>query len=386
MVDLATRIGQRGSFARRRTRLRGLPEFSGEWPAATLAEEIETPGDGQLRAMITLAGNPVLSTPNGTRLERALPQLDSLIAIDFYLNETTRHAHLILPPTFALERDHYDVVFHLLAVRNTAKYSPALFEPAPDARHDWQILLDLSTRLMALRRQRLRAAAVRALLGRLGPTGIVGLLLRFGPYGQGWHPFGRGLSLRLLRARPHGVDLGALEPCLPARLTTPDQRLELLPAPFVDDLARLRTQAREREQAGEVVSGPTPLTLIGRRDLRSNNSWLHNSARLVKGPERCTLLMHPDDATARALADGQTVQVRSRVGTVRVPLQVTDVMRRGVVSLPHGWGHDRPGTRLTVASERPGASLNDITDEQQVDVLTGTAAFSGVAVEVEAGG
>jgi anaerobic selenocysteine-containing dehydrogenase len=385
LVELATRIGQRGSFARRHTRVRALPEFSGEWPAAALAEEIDTPGDGQIRALITLAGNPVLSTPNGTRLERALPGLDSLIAIDFYLNEASRHAHLILPPTFALERDHYDVVFHLLAVRNTAKYSPALFQPAPDARHDWQILLGLSTRLLARRGQRLRATALRALLGGLGPTGLVAALLRFGPHGQGARPFGPGLSLRRLRAQPHGVDLGALEPCLPARLCTPDRRIALLPSAFVDDLTRLRTHASALEQAAAAPAGRA-LALIGRRDLRSNNSWLHNSARLVKGRERCTLLMHPDDAAARQLSDGQRVRVRSRSGSVNVPLQVTDTMRPGVVSLPHGWGHDRPGTRLSIASARPGASLNDITDEQQVDLLSGTAAFSGVPVEVEAAG
>lgn len=386
VVELATRLGQRGSFARRRTRVRGLPEFGGEWPAAALAEEIETPGDGQIRALINVAGNPVLSTPNGTRLERALPRLDSLIAVDFYLNETNRHAHLILPPTFALERDHYDVVFHLLAVRNTAKYAPALFEPAPDARHDWQILLALSTRLLALRGQRLIASAARTLLGRLGPTGVIAMLLRFGPYGLGLRPIGRGLSLRRLRAQPHGVDLGALEPCLPTRLCTSDRRIDLLPAAFVDDLTRLRAHACELERASSTSAcAPAALALIGRRDLRSNNSWLHNSARLVKGKQRCTLLMHPDDAAARHLSDGQAVRVRSRAGSVRVPLEVSDVMRPGVVSLPHGWGHDRPGTRQSIAAEHPGASLNDLTDDQQVDLLSGTAAFSGVPVEVDAG-
>ena len=375
LVTLGTRIGQQGHFDKGRSRVRGLPEFGGEYPAAVLAEEIEVPGPGQVRGLVTSAGNPVLSTPNGGRLERALAGLEFMVSIDLYLNETTRHAHLILPPTAALEHDHYDLVFHALAVRNTAKYSPALFTPAGDARHDWQIFLELAGRVDAAKgRNTLKRRLTRMALGALGPRGLLKLLLRTGPYGRGFLPLGRGLSLRRLEKAPHGIDLGPLEPCLPARLGTGNGRLDLAPARFVDDLPRLRAWA-EKESNGS-------LRLIGRRDLRSNNSWMHNSERLVKGRDRCTLLMHPDDAASRGLTDGQAVSVRSRVGALRVPLQVTADVMPGVVCLPHGWGHHREGMRLRVAEAHAGVSLNDLTDEDRVDALCGTAAFSGTPVEV----
>jgi anaerobic selenocysteine-containing dehydrogenase len=372
LIALADRLGQRGHFDRRRSRVRDLPEFGGELPAAVMAEEMETAGEGQVRALVTLCGNPVLSTPDGARLARAMDGLDFMVSIDLYLNETTRHAHLILPPPAPLERDHYDVVFHGLAVRNTAKYSPALFAPAGDARHDWQILLELSRRLdrakgTASIPKRLAHAALR----RLGPRGVLALLLRFGPHGRGLKPFGRGLTLARLEKAPHGVDLGPLQPCLPGRLCTRDKRIALAPERVLADVARLAAAA--------VADG---LQLIGRRDLRSNNSWMHNSERLVKGRDRCTLMMSPQDATARGLCDGQRVRVRSRVDEVDVPLEVTDAMTPGVVCLPHGWGHGRAGTRLAVANAHAGASLNDLTDPLAVDALSGVAAFNGVAVEV----
>ncbi len=369
LVGLATRIGQRGHFDRRRSRVRGLPEFGGELPVAALAEEIETPGEGRIRALVTAAGNPVLSAPNGRRLDRALASLDFMVAIDVYRNETTRHAHLILPPTFALEHDHYDVVFHMLAVRNTAKYSPALFDAGPDARHDWQILLELARRLARAKGEAgFRVRLVHALLGRLGPRGAVDVLLRLGPYGL----FRGGLSIRALERAAHGVDLGPLTPLLPGRLATANRRIDLAPARMIEALERLAVPAADG------------LVLIGRRDLRSNNSWMHNSDRLTKGRERCTLLMHPQDAAERGLADGACVRVRSRVGAIDVPLALDDAMTRGVVSLPHGWGHDRPGTRITLASRRPGASVNDLNDDARVDPLCGNAAFSGLPVEVTA--
>lgn len=372
ILGLADRIGQRGSFDRRRSRVRGLPDFGGEWPVATLADEIETPGDGQVRALVTIAGNPVLSTPNGARLDRTLAGLDFMVSVDLYRNETTRHAHLILPPTFALEHDHYDLVFHLLAVRNTAKYSPPLFPKPEGALHDWEILLELAARIDALRGHRVRAALTRTVLGRLGPTGLVAWLLRTGPYGAGYNPFGSGLSLGRLRRAPHGLDLGPLQPCLPGALRTEDGRLNLAPPRFVQDLARLRAEG--------FPSGG--LVLVGRRDLRSNNSWMHNSERLMKGRDRCTLLMHPDDAAARGLANGQAVAIRSRVGEVQVDLETTDAMRPGVVCLPHGFGHGRDGVQLRVAQARPGQSSNDLNDDARVDALAGTAAFSGTPVEV----
>jgi anaerobic selenocysteine-containing dehydrogenase len=373
------RLAGRGSVGRWRSRVRGLPAFGSELPAAALAEEIDTPGPGQVRALVTHAGNPVLSTPNGTRLERALAGLDFMLSIDIYLNETTRHAHVILPPTFALERDHYDLAFHGLAVRNTAKFSPALFPRPAGARHDWEILNELSWRLAAgAPAARLTARALAAARAAAGPRRILDYLLRTGPYGAGLRPFGRGLTLARLARAPHGIDLGPLDSCLPDRLHTPGRRLQLAPDAILADLSRL-----EAALAG-CSTRDRALSLIGRRDLRSNNSWMHNSPRLVKGPPRCTLLMHPDDAAARGLADGDTVRVRSRAGAVEVTLEVTADIMRGVVSLPHGWGHDRPGLRLAVAAAHPGASLNDLTDEACVDAASGNAAFSGVQVEVDA--
>jgi anaerobic selenocysteine-containing dehydrogenase len=376
LVALGDRIGQRGHFAKGHSRVRGLPEFGGEWPAAVLAEEMDTPGPGQIRAFVSLAGNPVLSTPNGARLERALAGLEFMVSIDPYLNETSRHAHLVLPPVSPLERDHYDLVFHVLAVRNTARYSPALFTPPPDAREDWQILHGLAQRIGARRGgQGLTSSLITRAAGRLGPRGILALLLRTGPRGRGLRPWGGGLTLKALEAAPHGVDLGALTPALPGALRTPDHRIALAPPALMADLGRVRARLASAE-------GETALSLIGRRDLRSNNSWMHNSPRLTRGPDPCTLLMHPGDAIARGLAHGDRVDVRSRAGQVEATLTVTDAMRPGVVSLPHGWGHDRPGIRLGVAGQRPGVSLNDVTDEREVDTLCGTAVLSGVPVEV----
>jgi anaerobic selenocysteine-containing dehydrogenase len=366
-VRMATLTGQTGHFDKGRSRVRGLPEFGGEYPAVTLAEEIETPGDGRIRGLITFAGNPVLSTPNGRRLDRALGELDLMVSVDIYRNETTRHADFILPPTSQLEQSHYDVAFHVFAVRNTAKYSPTLFEPPQGGLADWQILLELGTRVGIARGglKGIAARATRGVLGRLGPEGILDKLLRLGPY---------GLRLADLLDAPHGLDLGALEPCLPERM--PHERIQLVPRRIAKDVERLEASIDE--------AASDELVLIGRRQLRTNNSWLHNSPPMIKGRDRCTLLMHPDDAEERGLEHGSNVEVTSRVGRVVVPLHVTDQIRRGVVSLPHGFGHDRPGAQLKVAAATPGASVNDLTDEAAVDPLTGTAALNGLRVEVRA--
>jgi len=376
-IGLATGLGQRGSFDRRRSRVRGLPEFGGEFPVAALAGEILTPGDGQVRALVTAAGNPVISTPNGRRLDQALASLEFLVSVDFYVNETTRHAHLILPPAFALERDHYDLVFQALGIRNTARYSLPLFAPEPGSRQDWKIFSGLTQRIES--RDPVRRGSLKKRLGSrwLTPRRTLALGLRFGPYGAGWNPLSSGLTLSRLARRPHGVDLGSLESCLPGRLATPARRIDLAPAPFVGDLVRLRAWLDD--------SRPAPvseLLLIGRRDLRSNNSWMHNSQRLVKGPPRCTLLMHPHDAARRAIADGSVAQVSSRTGTVQAVVELSDDMMPGVVSLPHGWGHDRPGVLLCVAGAHAGVSVNDLTDEQALDELSGNAALNGVPVLV----
>jgi anaerobic selenocysteine-containing dehydrogenase len=371
-VGLASYIGQRGHFDRGRSRVKGLPEFGGEYPVATLADEMETPGKGQVRALVTAAGNPALSAPNGPRLEKAFAKLDYMVSVDIYRNETTRHADIILPPTFALEKEHYDLIFHALAIRNTTKLSLPIF-PKPDrARHDWQIFLALSQRLMG-RKSPQAAVGARALaagLTALGPTGVLDLGLRTGPHRR------RGLSLAMLAKHPHGVDLGPLEPSLPGRLLTRTRTIPLAPRTFLADLTRLAAFLRDCPPVGE------SLELIGRRELRSNNSWMHNSERLIKGPERCTLRMHPADARRLDLPHGSPVEIASRVGSVTATLEVSEELMPGVVSLPHGWGHHRPGTSLGVAESRPGVSLNDVTDDSLRDELCGTTAFNGVPVQV----
>jgi anaerobic selenocysteine-containing dehydrogenase len=380
-----------GHFATYHSRVRKLPEFSGELPVATLAEEIDTEGEGQIRALVTSAGNPVLSTPNGARLERALETLDYMVAIDFYLNETTRHAHIILPPSGPLEHDHYDLAFHLLAVRNTAKYAEALFERAPEARHDFEIFNELTLRMADTPRERLKARAQYLVLKKLGSRGILDILLRSGPYGDRFLPLRprarkralglkEGLSIRALLAAPHGIDLGPLRPCLAQRLPKRHGRIVLAPSAMRQDLARLEESLVCAPASPQHT--PPALVLIGRRHLRSNNSWLHNSPRLVRGPPRCTLQMHPNDAEARGLSKGCRVEVKSNVGAVEVSLEITDALMEGVVSLPHGFGHARPGTQLRIANAHAGASINDVTDDARVDLLSGNASFSGVPVSV----
>jgi anaerobic selenocysteine-containing dehydrogenase len=374
-VDIVTphRAGKAGRW---HSRVRGLPEFAGELPAATLAEEIATPGEGRIRGLLTIAGNPVLSTPNGGALDRALggtPDDDSsglefMAAIDIYVNETTRHADVILPPTTGLECDHYDLVFHTLAVRNTAKYSPALFAPAESALHDWQIYRELAKRLSPPERP-FEAGDPRNMAT---PAQAIDHGLRTGPHAAD------GLSLSRLLEEPHGIDLGPLEPRLPDRLFTDDKKIDLAPPEFLADLERAAALLQSPGKANGKLS------LIGRRDLRSNNSWMHNSLRLVRGRNRCTLMIHPDDASERGVSNGETVAVESRVGQIELPAEVTDAVMPGVVSIPHGWGHAREGTQLGVAQAHAGASINDLTDELLLDELTGNAALSGVAVRVRA--
>jgi anaerobic selenocysteine-containing dehydrogenase len=394
VVGITKALGAVGNFGRWRSRVRGLPEFNGELPVSTMAEEILTPGEDQIRAMVTVAGNPVLSTPNGTRLDEAFEDLEFMVAIDIYVNETTRHAHIILPPTTGLETDHYDLAFHLLAVRNTAKYSPALFPSENGRLADWQILHELRQRLDKRSPHPLRRIARLDVFKRLSPEKILDLGLRLGPYG-GWgkNLNKAGLTFRKLKNAPHGIDLGPLQPNLKERICTENGRIQLAPSVILADLTRVEAfliedeERRAKSEGREDHSSPltprlSPLALIGRRHLRSNNSWMHNSERLVKGKDRCTLLMHPDDAEARQLEDGQMVEVASRVGKLCLRLEVSPAIMPGVVSIPHGWGHDRPGVQLQVAQQHAGVSLNDLTDERQVDALTGNAAFSGVLVSV----
>ncbi|MEM7048169.1 MAG: molybdopterin oxidoreductase family protein [Acidobacteriota bacterium] len=365
--------GQR-NFDRWRSRVRNLPEYGGELPVATLADEITTPGPGQVKALLTVAGNPVLSTPNGKRLEEALEGLELMIAVDFYLNETTRHADLILPPTAPLERDHYDVVFNAMAVRDVARYSAAVFEPPPGALHDWQILhrlrLGLDRGLSTEARQKLEWK------GSQGPRGILALGLDSGPYGAAASERPGGspqVDFAALQQSVHGIDLGPLKAgTLTSRLRSTSGCIELAPEQLIADLDRLAAEHRGMAAGGTV--------LIGRRHVRSNNSWMHNSSRLMRGKARCTLLVHPRDAARFDLRSGQGARVESARGSLVAEVEVSDEIMPGVVSLPHGWGHGRSGTRLAVANATPGVSVNDLTDEGQVDEVSGNAVLNGVPV------
>lgn len=390
-LDMLT-VASPGSYGRQRSRVRGLPAFSGELPVSVLAEEILTPGEGQIRALVTHAGNPVLSTPNGRQMDKALATLDYMVSIDIYINETTRHANIILPPVSPLERSHMEVGLAPLMVRNAAKWSPALFDAPEDGRQDWQILAELTQRLGGEGAiNRLARKGVQAVMERLGLDTGLDLLLRTGPYGSHAALTDRratpvqkimsvvrpkdGLSLKKLREHPHGIDLGPLRRQLRKRLEVRGRRIPLAAPLYLDDIPR----ALERLQAWQ----PGELRVIGRRHVRSNNSWMHNSHRLVKGPNRCTAMLHPDDAAVLGVADGMKVRLSSRVGAIELPAEVTDAVMPGVVCVPHGFGHGREGVQLHVARrEAPGASLNDITDEQVVDAITGTAVLNGVPVSV----
>ncbi len=394
--------GRGVSLGRRKSRVSGAPEVFGELPMVCLAEEIETPGEGQVRALITVASNPVLSAPNGPRLAQALDGLDFMLSLDIYLNETTRHADLILPAPSPLEDLHYDIAFGQLSWRNHARYSAPVFERPADMPEEWETL----TRLAALAagadwrqpvdqldtaalRQELRhqlkdsegtqsEALLAALAPRVGPQRLIDLALRSGPYGD---QFGRkpdGLTLDRVQAAPHGIDLGELQPRVPELLRTPSGCIELAPAPFMAALGALAGDAPPS-------CAPDELLLIGRRDTRSGNSWMHNLPVLAKGPDRSALIVHPDDAHQRGLRDGDRALLRNAAGTsLEVLLQCSDEMMPGVASLPHGWGHDLTGTRLSVAQLRPGANLNALLDERPRDPLSGNAVLSGQPVTLSA--
>ena len=353
-----------GGFGRFASRGRGLPEFNYELPAATMVDEIRTEGEGQIRLMFTGAGNPVLSTPNGRALDEALEEVDFMISVDPALNETTRHADVILPPTSPLEHDHYDIAFHNLAIRNTARYSPAVFDKPEGAMHDWEIFSELGARVAA--RFNLEP------MPTYPPDRMVDAALKSGPYGEhtDWQ-----LSIDKLKAHPSGIDLGPLEPSCPERLQTPNQRIQLAIAEVLADIERF---VKDTDVAGDHYR------LIGRRHVRDNNSWMHNHHRLMKGKPRCQLLMHPDDVAKEGWQSGMVVTIESRVGAIDAELAASDEMMPGVVSLPHGYGHGLAGTRGEVASRHAGVSCNDITDEQFVDQLSGNAAVNGVSVRLSA--
>jgi len=395
--------GRGARLGRWQSRVRGLPEVYGELPVACLAEEIDTPGEGQVRALVTLAGNPVLSTPNADRLRRALEGLELMVSVDIYVNETTRHADVILPAPSALCRSHYDLALYQLAARNVANYSPPVLEPDPAVPGEWQTLLrltgiaagqgagaDIETLddlvISSLVGRELQDAAsalagrtpeelMAALEPRRGPERVLDWMLRSGPYGDRFGVEPGGLSLERLEASPHGVDLGPLTPRLPEVLRTASGRIELAPEPIVTDVERL---------AASLAHGRNGMVLIGRRQLRSNNSWMHNVGHLVRGPDRCTAQVSVEDAERLGLEDGGRATVSSERGSVEVPVEVTDAIMPGVVSIPHGWGHDDDQARLGVAADHPGANSNLLADEHAIDPLSGNAVLNGIPVELAA--
>ncbi|MDI9895497.1 molybdopterin-dependent oxidoreductase [Rhodococcus sp. IEGM 1381] len=379
-IDLISQgIVGRGHFDKWRSRVRDLPEFAGEYPCSTLVDEITTEGKDQIRAMAVLSGNPVLSMPGGTTLNDAFAALDFMVSFDFYINETSRHAHVILPPTMSLERDHYDLIFNSFAVHNTAKYTPAVLPKQADAKHDWEIFRDLSlrykNRMAGSTFDRLKARVTpKSIIGearlRLSPARTLDILLRSRR---------KGLSLRKLRANPHGIDLGPLRPGFPQKLKTRDKRVQLIQDVVVTELPALV----DLMHSSAVPSGDE-LLMIGRRHLRSNNSWMHNTTRLTKGKARHQLLAHPDDLAHRGIEDGSMVSVTSAAGTVDIEVAASEKMMPGVVSMPHGFGHQRPGVQLSVATTVQGPSVNDITDPGRVDAVSANAILNGVPVQVRA--
>ncbi|MFJ9639726.1 molybdopterin-dependent oxidoreductase [Streptomyces sp. NPDC101178] len=370
------------ALGRWRSRVSGHPEAKGELPIAALAEEIETPGEGRIRALVVLAANPVLSAPDGDRLDAALAgHLDFMVSVDPYLNETSRHADVVLPPPPPSQSAHFDFAFNSFAVHNQVRYTRAPV-PLEDGRMDES---EIHARLilavggmhgappsavddLAITTALTKAGAPKELAAELtgdsGPERRLDLMLRLGPY---------GLTLDRLLAHPHGIDLGPLKPRVPEVLRTRSGRIELLPAPIAADLPRLRRALGDR---------PAPLVLVGRRHLRSNNSWMHNVGSLSGGSNVCTLQIHPDDAARLGLVDGTTVRIESAGGGIEAPAEITDTVRSGVVSLPHGWGHSRPGTRMSVAAAHPGANVNQLLDGTLLDPLSGTAVLNAIPVTV----
>jgi anaerobic selenocysteine-containing dehydrogenase len=378
-------------FGRWRTRVRGAKEVLGQAPVSCMAEEIATPGDGQLKALITVAGNPVLSTPGGDKLDEALPMLDAMISVDLWLNETTRHADVILPGLSPLEQPHHDDLILLFAIRSIANYSAPVFDPG-DRPHEWEILIRLTGLCTGTPAEDVDVAAIddgffdylaftrgldgaeiRKLYVHGGPERMLDLTLRTGPFGDWYGQNPGGLTLDMLKANPNGIDFGPMVSQLPDILGTPDKKIRLAPQYLLDDLPRLAARLERRAE---------PLVLVSRRHLRSNNTWMHNVPALMKGKDRCTLLIHPDDAARCGVADDDVVTVKSAAGEIKVPVEVTDAIKPGVVSMPHGWGHGKPGTRMSVANGSPGANTNALSPPTFLDEPSGNGALNGIPVTI----
>ncbi|PJE22443.1 MAG: molybdopterin dinucleotide-binding protein [Mycobacterium sp.] len=378
-------------FGRWQTRVRGAKEVLGQVPVSCMVEEIATPGEGQLKALITIAGNPVLSSPGGDKLDEALPMLEAMISVDNWLNETTRHADVILPGLSPLEQPHHDDLVLQFAIRSFANYSAPVFDPG-ERPHEWEILIRLTGLCTGTPAEDVDVAAIddgffdylaftQGLDGAVlrqgyrhgGPERMLDLTLRTGPFGDRYGDNPGGLTLDLLKASPNGIDFGPMVPQLPGILGTADKKIRLAPQYLLDDLSRL---AARLERPAE------PLVLVNRRHLRSNNSWLHNVPALMKGRDRCTLLMHPADAARCRVTDDDIVTVKSESGEIKVPVEITEAIRPGVVSMPHGWGHDKPGTRLSVANGAPGANTNVLSPPRLIDEPSGNGVLNGIPVTV----
>jgi len=382
-------------FGRFRTRVRGAKEVLGQVPVSCLAEEIATPGEGQIKALITVAGNPVLSTPAGHTLDEVLPTLDAMIAVDLWLNETTRHADVILPGLSPLEQPHHDDLILNFAVNSIANYSAPVFEPDdPDRPHEWEILIRLTGLCTGMPAEDVDVAAIddgffdymaftvgldgaeiRKHYEHGGPERILDLTLRTGPFGDRYGENPDGLTLEKLKAAPNGINFGPMVPRVPEALGTADQKIRLAPQYLLDDLPRLEAR---------LVRSPDEMVLVSRRHLRSNNSWLHNVAPLMKGRDRCTLQIHVDDAAKRGVATGDLVTVTSSGGHIEVPVEVTAAIMPGVVSMPHGWGHGKAGTRMAVANDSPGVNTNILSPPTFIDEPSGNGALNGIPVTVTA--
>jgi anaerobic selenocysteine-containing dehydrogenase len=356
---------------------------------AVMPEEILTPGEGQLRGLIALAGNPVLSMADGLRTEEALQHLEFMVSVDYYVNETTRYADIILPPIGPFEKPHYDLYYHLYDTINCSKYSPPLFAPERPHYTDLEILTQLLERFAI---ERARTAIAKWVYRRVGALArrfvtverVLAMGLRFGPYGKGLNPFkSDALSLKKLEANPHGVFLGNLEQCLPQRLFTKDKKIHLAPQVLLDDLPRLRARYLGGGEEALRADSEFDLKIISRLTNRTLG-WMHHSHRLVKGKNPCELMIHPDDAAARGIGNGSRVRVTSRRSSIELPVTISSDIMPGVVCMPHLWGHNRPGTRQRVANATPGVSMNDLTDISVIDELTGNAVVNGVPVRVDA--
>lgn len=386
-------------YNRWQSKARGFPEYMSMLPASLMAEEMELEGEHQVRAMITVAGNPVLSVPNGKRVHAALKKLDFMVAFDFYINETTSQADIILPSTTQLEHSNYDFMFSSTCVRNFARYSPQVFDAAEDGREQWQIMTEIIARMNGMTLADMQAMMLDGMIGQLqanaedlgeltvddikqatghhqGPEQLLDIMLRAGPYGDKFINT-EGLTLTKLKAAPQGVDLGPLEPRLPELLATTDKRIHMAPDIIINDVARLQ-QALEQGK-------PEGMLMIGRRHIRDMNSWLHNLNNYARGKNRCTLMIHPSDATRIGLMDGGRARLKSRVGEFEAEVAIDDSIMPGVVSLPHGFGHQYSESQQSVAqSKLPGVSANDLVDDEVLDMPSGTSVVNGVSIEVYA--